>query len=78
MSDAGSSRAGDVSSNATRISVLIPEGCLKIAQRFNVGFNVGTATSPEGTANFAVPLCQPSLRHWPSLGFMRVSMTVRV
>ena len=43
-------------SNATRISVFIPEGCLKIAQRFNVGFSVRKAMSPEGTADSAVPV----------------------
>jgi len=42
--------------NATRISGFIPEGCLKIAQRFNVGFSVGKAMSPEGTADSAAPV----------------------
>ena len=33
-----------------RIFICIPKGCLRIAQRFNVGWGVQTCVSPEGTA----------------------------
>jgi len=36
-----------------RQSVPIPEGCLRIARRFNAGYEVGKEMSPEGTADAA-------------------------
>ena len=55
--------------DATRISFFIPEGCLIIAQRFNVGCRAQSCFSPEGTAEIArIPSAVPSgLRPLPAL-----------
>ena len=42
----------------------IPEGCLKIAQRFSVGLDHPMRSSPEGTAEKVDRPFQPSLRDW--------------
>src|SRR5438477_250710 len=38
---------------------LIPEGCPRIAQRFNVGISAQEAVSPEGTAENAPSVSRP-------------------
>lgn len=48
------------------LSLLIPEGWLKIAQRFNVGTGVLAQVSPEGTTEYWARI-QPSLRDLFSL-----------
>ena len=64
-------------------SIFIPEGCLIIAQRFNVGYRVLGCLSPEGTAEIApipsaVPFGTNPLRNAPpnveTLGYCRMSL----
>ncbi len=43
------------------MKIFIPEGCLIIAQRFNVGCRAQSRLSPEGTAEIAqIPSAVPS------------------
>jgi hypothetical protein len=63
-----------------RIFICIPKGCLRIAQRFNVGWGVQTCVSPEGTADpesiisavptglVAVGSLIPTLKRWAIFG----------